>query len=65
MEVSINGELKDVSSSSLSELIHELGLSNKKLAVELNKEIVPRDSYSQTTLKAGDSLEIVHFIGGG
>ncbi len=63
--VVINGEAKEVASESLSDLIVELGLSNKKLAVELNKKIVPRDSYLATAIASGDSLEIVHFIGGG
>lgn len=65
MKVLINGELKEVKSTSVFELISELGLSNKKLAVELNKEIVSREIYSAKEIKDGDSLEIVHFIGGG
>ncbi len=65
MEVLINGELRDVVSTSLSDLISELGLSQKKLAIELNKEIVSRDLYSEQIISAGDTLEIVHFIGGG
>jgi sulfur carrier protein len=36
-----------------------------RLAVELNREIVPRDRWPQTHLKDGDRLEIVHFVGGG
>lgn len=65
LELTINGELKSVSSSTLNDLLLELGLQNKKLAVELNKKIVPRDNYSNTCISSGDSLEIVHFIGGG
>ena len=65
MEVVINGELKVIKSSLVSELLEELGISNKKLAIEINKNILPRDSYSTTILSCGDSLEIVHFIGGG
>jgi thiamine biosynthesis protein ThiS len=65
MEVTINGEQKQVESSSVSELLEELGLANKKLAIEVNKVILPRDSYAITQLASGDCLEIVHFIGGG
>ena len=43
----------------------ELNLSNKKLAIEHNKKILPRDMYGSTTLTEGDNIEIVHFIGGG
>ena len=46
-------------------LLIELGLDTKKVAVERNEEIVPRSRYRETLLASGDSLEIVHFIGGG
>ena len=42
-----------------------LALDTKKVAVERNEEIVPRSRYAETWLASGDSLEIVHFIGGG
>ncbi len=50
---------------SLSGLLVTLGLDTKKVAVERNEEIVPRSRYAETWLASGDSLEIVHFIGGG
>ena len=40
-------------------------MKSDRVAVELNREIVPRDRWSQTHLKDGDRLEIVHFVGGG
>jgi sulfur carrier protein len=46
-------------------LLAELGLDLRKVAVERNQEIVPRSAYAETWLASGDSLEIVHFIGGG
>jgi thiamine biosynthesis protein ThiS len=46
-------------------LLAELGLDLRKVAVERNMEIVPRSSYAEIWLASGDSLEIVHFIGGG
>jgi thiamine biosynthesis protein ThiS len=50
---------------SLIGLLATLGLDARKVAVERNEEIVPRSRYSETWLASGDSLEIVHFIGGG
>ena len=50
---------------SVAGLLHEIGLDTRKVAVERNEEIVPRSRYGETMLAAGDSLEIVHFIGGG
>jgi len=46
-------------------LLATLGLETRKVAVERNEEIVPRSVYAETWLESGDSLEIVHFIGGG
>ena len=46
-------------------LVSELGLDVRKVAVELNREIVPRSTYTAVLLASGDVLEIVHFIGGG
>ncbi|CAH2600345.1 Sulfur carrier protein ThiS [Rhodovastum atsumiense] len=46
-------------------LLERIGLDPRKVAVERNREIVPRSAYAGTWLAPGDSLEIVHFIGGG
>jgi len=40
-------------------------MKSDRVAVELNREIVPRDRWGDTSLKEGDRLEIVHFVGGG
>jgi thiamine biosynthesis protein ThiS len=50
---------------SVAALLVVLGLDTRKVAVERNEEIVPRSRYGETWLASGDSLEIVHFIGGG
>ncbi len=42
-----------------------LGMKPDRVAIELNREIVPRDRWPQTPLRDGDRLEIVHFVGGG
>lgn len=49
----------------LSALVAQLGMKADRVAVELNLEIVPRERWEGTTLKDGDKLEIVHFVGGG
>jgi sulfur carrier protein len=66
MKLIINGadrEFADI--STLSSLIETLGMKSDRVAVELNREIVPRDRWSATRLNQGDRLEIVHFVGGG
>ncbi len=66
MRVSINGDERELSAPlSLDVLLQELNLDPAKVAVERNLEIVPRSSYGETTVRDGDRLEIVHFIGGG
>lgn len=49
----------------LAQLIEQLGMKGDRVAAELNREIVSRARWSQTALKDGDQLEIVHFVGGG
>lgn len=66
MKLQINGDLRDFPASlSLSSLIEELGMKQGRVAVELNRDIVPRERWSETQLCEGDQLEIVHFVGGG
>ncbi len=65
LELQINGERKTVASLNVAQLVSELSLGDKKIAVELNKEIVTRNNYSNTILKSGDILEIISFVGGG
>jgi len=64
--LSVNGDPMQVAAGlTLAQLIGQLELDTRKVAVERNLEIVPRSTYGTTTLEAGDRLEIVHFIGGG
>jgi sulfur carrier protein len=66
MDLLINGEEKSFADSlSLAQLVELLGMKGDRVAVELNREIVPRTQWSNTLLKDGDRLEIVHFVGGG
>ena len=48
-----------------NDLVAELGLGAKRIAVEVNRDIVPREEYADCRLQAGDEIEIVHFVGGG
>ncbi|HEY8413720.1 MAG TPA: sulfur carrier protein ThiS [Pyrinomonadaceae bacterium] len=66
MRVYVNGEAKELSDHiSLAELISQLNLPAGRIAVELNRNVVRRNDWSTTMLADGDSLEIVHFVGGG
>ena len=65
MRLVINAEEREFAASTLDALIEELGMKGDRVAVELNREIVPRVHWSTTALKDGDRLEIVHFVGGG
>ena len=65
MNLIINGENKVSLADTLSALVDQLGMKSDRVAIELNREIVPRDRWAQTRLADGDQLEIVHFVGGG
>ncbi len=66
MDIYVNGEKKALKEgSSIAELVSDLGYENKRIAVELNKEILPFDQYVSKILTANDRLEIVQAIGGG
>ena len=69
MKVQINGEDREFPSStdsiSLSALVEQLGMKPDRVAIELNRDIIPRDRWNETILHEGDRLEVVHFVGGG
>lgn len=65
MEIRVNGENRRFDDCTLSEVIASMGLDPSRVAAELNGSIVPRADFKNTALKDGDSLEIVHFVGGG
>jgi thiamine biosynthesis protein ThiS len=65
MNLIINGHERRLSAQTLSALVEELGMKSDRVAIELNREIVHKEQWSQTPLKDGDRLEIVHFVGGG
>lgn len=68
MKLHINGEERTFNSPlpfTLAALVEILGMKADRVAVELNRDIVPRDRWPETRLKEGDRLEVVHFVGGG
>lgn len=65
MEITLNGEKKAVKAVNVKELIAELGLAGRPVAVERNRKVVPRKAHSDTTLQPGDAIELVTLVGGG
>ncbi len=69
MKLQINGEAREfatsASSFTLTALLENMGMKADRVAIELNRNIVPREQWPHTALQEGDRLEIVHFVGGG
>lgn len=66
MQITLNGEPREVPDGlSVADLLDRLGLDERMIVVEYNREILRRPRYSEVTLKERDELELVHFVGGG
>ena len=66
IKIKINGKINKIDDKTkLSELIKNLKVPLKKVAIELNREIVDKKNLNKINLKVNDKIEIVHFIGGG
>ena len=66
MRVTVNGEPRDVRDGlTVAELVDDLGLRPRRIAVEINLDVLAREAYVAHRLRDGDVVEIVHFIGGG
>ncbi len=66
MHVMLNGEARRiVGGTTVAALLTDLGFGEKPVAVELNADVLPRERYAGTELRAGDVVEIVQFVGGG
>lgn len=66
MHITVNGEPREVpSGTTVRGLVEILGLTDGPVAVERNREVVPRAEHTSAELGAGDVIEIVHFVGGG
>ena len=66
IKIKLNGKIKIISSNSkLSAIIKNFKIPIKKVAIELNQEIVDKKKLNKINIKKNDKIEIVHFIGGG
>lgn len=65
MQILVNGETINIDEMSVVQYLESLSVDPRRVAVELNLDILPKGEYGKTFLKEGDALEIVHFVGGG
>ncbi len=66
MQIQLNGEARSLAPDlTVAALVESLGLAGRRIAVEVNEEIVPRSEHASTRLVEGDRVEVVHAIGGG
>lgn len=67
MKLRVNGEERSLGGATLTvtELLDELGLAGRRVAVEVNRRIVPRAQHGEASLAEGDQVEVVEFVGGG
>ncbi len=65
MQIMVNGESRELTVATVAELLESLSMEPRRVAVELNRQIVPRAQHGETVLKDRDTLEIVTLVGGG
>ena len=66
IKIKINGKINKIDDKTkLSDFVKKLKIPLKKVAIELNREIVDKKNLNKIKLKVNDKIEIVHFIGGG
>lgn len=66
MEITVNGQSQTVPEGlTAAQLVERMGLAGRRIAMEVNLEIVPRSTYEAHALSPGDRIEIVHAVGGG
>lgn len=66
MQIQLNGQRHDLEGEpTIDDLVATLGLTGRRIAVEVNEAIVPRSQHAATRLADGDRVEVVHAIGGG
>lgn len=65
MELTLNGETRQVIGRTVADLVDELGLTGQAVAVEVNRAVVPRRDHDTTPLQGGDKVEVVTLVGGG
>lgn len=65
MKLTVNGDTLTLDGNTIADLVAQLGLTGRRLAVEVNREIIPKSLHGDVALNEGDVVEIVHAIGGG
>ena len=66
IKIKVNGKFKSISENSkILDLVKDLKIPIKKVAIELNQEIIDKKNIGKISIKKNDKIEIVHFIGGG
>lgn len=65
MKLTVNGEVTQTNSKTISELLDELNIKDKVMATAINLEVVKKDNYNSTKLKENDRVEFLEFVGGG
>jgi thiamine biosynthesis protein ThiS len=66
MRITVNGEIKELESEvNLDRLLELFSLPSKRVAVELNRQVVRRQDWATIMIREADTIEIVHFVGGG
>jgi sulfur carrier protein len=66
MRVTVNGDARELREGvTVDELVRSLGLGARRVAVEINLDVVPRAEYARRALSDGDVVEVVQFVGGG
>ena len=65
IRITVNGGLRQAPPVTVGQYLADLGMAGRRIAVELNRELLPRDRHDGTLLRDGDHLEVVSFVGGG
>lgn len=66
MQIFVNGEAREVpEATSMAALVERMELTGRRIAVEVNEELVSRSEFEQFSLSDGDKIEIIHAVGGG
>jgi sulfur carrier protein len=65
MNLTVNGNTLITESVTIPDLLKELGINPDRVAVEVNLSIIKKADYSAYTLKEGDTIEVINFVGGG
>lgn len=65
MQIIVNGETIQTDSTTIAQLLNELGIIQKTMAAAINMEIVKKEKWNEATIKEGDKIEFLQFVGGG